>query len=91
MDHDPKPVLLTKGEAARMLGLTPAAVLALEKRGALSATRTKGGIRLFSESDVLRLATKRDHERRGRQAASDGVLSTESDSIRPIGRAEDDR
>ncbi len=64
--------LLTKADAARLLNLTPAAVVALERRGLIGATRTKGGVRLFRESDVLRLATKRDRERakKARQSRS---------------------
>jgi len=55
--------LLTKADVAKLLGITPAAVVFLEKKGLLAAVRTKGGVRLFHESEVLELATRRDLER----------------------------
>ncbi len=53
--------LLTKADAARLLDLTPAAVVALERRGHLKAMRTAGGVRLFVRRDVERLARRRKH------------------------------
>lgn len=51
---------LTPAEAARLLGVTPAAVRLMVNRGELSiAATTEGGIRLFRRSDVLRLAERR--------------------------------
>ncbi len=54
---------LTKADAAQVLGITPDAVIFLEKKGHLPATRTKGGVRLFKAEDVARLATLRDLRR----------------------------
>ena len=51
--------LLTKSDAARILGLTPATVVLLEKHGKLSAQRTAGGVRLFSRAEVEQLAAAR--------------------------------
>ena len=48
--------LLTKSDAAKILGLTPAAVVLLERNGHLTALRTAGGIRLFRRRDIERLA-----------------------------------
>ena len=83
--------LLTKSDAAKILGITPAAVVFLEQKGLLAAIRTMGGVRLFKESDVVQLAAKRDLERAKHQAASGDVLNTESDSIRPPTRSEHGR
>ncbi len=55
--------LLTKADAAKILGLTPDAVVFLEKKGDLPATRTRGGVRLFRASDVARLAETRELHR----------------------------
>lgn len=58
---------LTKADAARILRLTPAAVVLLEKKGLLRAERTEGGIRLFLRADVEQLAQDRlDLDRRDR-------------------------
>jgi len=62
--------LLTKSDAGRILGLTPAAVVQLEKRGELLATRTAGGIRLFSKSDVVKLARRRQSLRLANRGVS---------------------
>lgn len=45
-------------EAARILGVTPATVRAMERRGALRATRT-GTVRLFERDEVERVALER--------------------------------
>ncbi len=50
---------LTKADAARVLGITPAAVALLERKGTLPATRTAGGVRLFAREDVDHLAAIR--------------------------------
>jgi excisionase family DNA binding protein len=50
---------LTKADAAKVLEVTPAAVVAMHTRGDLAAVRTTGGVRLFSQQDVERLAAKR--------------------------------
>ena len=53
-------------EAARVLGITPAAVRDMERRGDLRAQRV-GGIRLFARRDVERLAAEREQRRRERE------------------------
>jgi excisionase family DNA binding protein len=56
---------LTPADAARLLGVTPATVREMERRGVLkTAARTKGGARLFRREDVQRLVRERQ---RGRQ------------------------
>jgi len=60
--------LLTKADAARVLGITPAAVVVLEQKGKLSATRTAGGVRLFARADVEQLAAARVAQRDLRSA-----------------------
>lgn len=58
--------LLTPAEAARLLDLTPAAVVAMATRGALPVTRTASGRRLFWRRDVERVEAERaDRPRRG--------------------------
>ncbi len=55
---------LTPADVARRLGVTPAAVRAMEQRGTLRAVgRTERGGRLFSAADVTRLARKRCRQR----------------------------
>ncbi len=57
---------LTPADAARRLGITPAAVRAMEKRGTLKAVaRTEGNGRLFSAADVATLARKRARKPKG--------------------------
>jgi len=54
------PLLLTASDAARILGVTPAAVRLMHLRGDLElAARTASGMRLFHDDEVQRLATKR--------------------------------
>ena len=56
--------VLSSAEAARVLGLTPAAVRQLARRGALVPRLvTEGGMRLFRRADVERLAKRRAEER----------------------------
>lgn len=51
---------MTAGDAAAVLGLTPAGVRAMADRGDLRvAARTEGGIRLFDPHEVERLAAER--------------------------------
>ena len=53
--------LLSPSDAAKLLGLTPAGVVAISARGQLQALRTVGGRRLFLRQDVeLLLAARRD-------------------------------
>ena len=57
--------LLTAADAARRLGVTPAAVVTMERTGKLTALRTEGGMRLFVLDDVERLVTvRRGNERK---------------------------
>jgi DNA-binding transcriptional MerR regulator len=51
--------LMTKSDVAKILGLTPAAVVLLEQKGVLPALRTAGGVRLFRRRQVERLARRR--------------------------------
>lgn len=54
------PTYLSSADAARVLGVTPATVRAMERDGRLPAlTRTQGGIRLFRSRDVVKLARER--------------------------------
>jgi excisionase family DNA binding protein len=55
----PQDQLLTPADAARLLGITPAAVVAMAERGTLPAIRTAGGRRLFLRRDVEALASAR--------------------------------
>jgi DNA-binding transcriptional MerR regulator len=57
-----KPILTA--EAARLIGVTPAAVRAMEKRGDLPAERTSNDVRLFDRTVVERFARARSHQRR---------------------------
>jgi excisionase family DNA binding protein len=51
--------LLTPADAAKVLGLTPAAIVAMASRGVLPAILTAGGRRLFWRRDVERVAAAR--------------------------------
>jgi excisionase family DNA binding protein len=59
MDTRPPVALGTVQDAARILNCSPDRVRQLERLGELSATRTRGGIRLFNLSEVERLAARR--------------------------------
>ena len=55
---------LSTADAARLLGVTPATVRAMERQGRLRASgRTQGGIRLFRHAEVQRVATRRAAKR----------------------------
>lgn len=54
---------LSSADAARLLGVVPATVRSMERSGRLPARRTAGGIRLFRQEDVERLARERAGER----------------------------
>ena len=56
--------VLTKADAAKILGITPAAVALLSNRGELPSIRTVGGVRLFNAGDVEALGIERDARRR---------------------------
>lgn len=59
--------LLTPADAARILGVTPAAVRDMAKRGRLAvAVLTRGGNRLFRRRTVERLARLRAQRRNAR-------------------------
>lgn len=53
---------LTSAGASRLLGVTPATVRQMERRGELKALRANG-IRLFRKADVERLAKRRQARR----------------------------
>ena len=52
--------LLSVGDAAAILRLSPDMVRVLHRKGRLPAFRTPGGMRLFLRSDVERLARERE-------------------------------
>jgi excisionase family DNA binding protein len=59
-EREPRPHdLMTTGEAARVLGLSPDMVRLLERDGRLPAQRTTNGLRLFRRGDVEKLAATR--------------------------------
>jgi excisionase family DNA binding protein len=55
--------LLTVGDAAAILGLSPDMVRVLHRQGRLPALRTPGGYRLFKRRDVERLALERSRSK----------------------------
>jgi excisionase family DNA binding protein len=55
--------LLTVGDAAAMLGLSPDMVRVLHRQGRLRALRTPRGVRLFQRSDVENLVRERQSQR----------------------------
>ena len=63
--------LLSSADAARILDVTPATVRLMQRRGELSVAEvTTGGIHLYRQSEVNRLAIKRTNAKRGPLAAS---------------------
>ena len=62
--------LLTVGEAARHLDLSPDGVRHLESTGQLTAQRTERGLRLFRLADVMKLVAKRAADGRGAERRS---------------------
>jgi excisionase family DNA binding protein len=52
--------LLSVGDAAAILGLSPDMVRVLHRQGRLPALRTPGGMRLFLRTDVEKLARERE-------------------------------
>lgn len=59
---------ITTGDAARLLGVSEAAVRGFENKGLLPATKTASGMRLFKLVDVERLATQRAQRQKQRTA-----------------------
>ena len=51
---------LLTNEVARILGVTPASVRAMETSGRLAAVKTASGLRLFDPADVERLRRERE-------------------------------
>jgi excisionase family DNA binding protein len=51
--------ILTVGDAAQAMGLSPDTIRSYEKKGKLRAMRTKRGQRLFQLDDVTRLIAER--------------------------------
>ena len=51
--------LLTTGDAARLIGLSPESIRRLSNEGKLTAIRTRTGQRLFRKSDLEALVRKR--------------------------------
>ena len=66
-------ILLSVADAARLLGVTPQTVRIIANRGALKVTtRTEGGIRLFSRSEVERVRDQRAAQRKPLRSAPAG-------------------
>ena len=58
---------LTVGDAARVLGVSPAAVRLMTQRGELETTaETEGGVRLFARPDVERVRRQREQRKAAR-------------------------
>lgn len=51
-DHDPEDALLTPAEVAQLFRVSPKTVTRWARTGKLSAKRTLGGHRRFSEAEV---------------------------------------
>jgi DNA-binding transcriptional MerR regulator len=65
--------LLSAADAARVLDLTPAAIRAMARRGALPvAAMTEGGMHLFRRADVEALARNRAKRQRSRERRGEG-------------------
>jgi len=58
--------VLSTSEVARVLECSESHVRALSEDGRLPASRTGSGIRIFSSSDVQRVAQERAREREGK-------------------------
>lgn len=64
---------LSAADAARVLDLTPAAIRAMARRGALPVSAmTEGGMHLFRRGDVEALARRRAKHRQARERHSEG-------------------
>lgn len=64
--------LMTTHDVAKELGISPQYVHKLEESGKLRAMRTVGGYRIFKASDVARLATERERQKRAKQVENSG-------------------
>jgi MerR family transcriptional regulator/heat shock protein HspR len=53
--HGPDEPVYTIGVAARLLGVSPQTLRAIEREGLLEPSRTEANIRLYSENDLLLL------------------------------------
>lgn len=64
---------LSSADASRVLGVTPASIRLMVRRGELPvAAMTEGGIHLFKHSAVERLAKRRNSQRTVKGARADG-------------------
>ncbi len=64
---------LSAADAARVLGVTPAAIRAMARRGALPVSAmTEGGIHLFRRADVEALARRRAKRQQARERRGEG-------------------
>jgi DNA-binding transcriptional MerR regulator len=54
---------LVVSDVARILGVTPATVRAMERRGEIIAERTLSGVRIFDNPEVERVKAARDQKR----------------------------
>ncbi len=61
------PMMLTS-HVAKLLGVTPARIRQMETRGELPAERIGGGVRLFSRTEVLRVAEERARRAEGERS-----------------------
>jgi excisionase family DNA binding protein len=68
---EPGELLLTPADVARIMGLTPDAVRALNNKGRLPALKTLGGRRLFRRADVEKLLSERARSRGRRPAGTE--------------------
>ncbi len=62
--------ILATVDVARILGVTCASVRAYATKGKLRANRTPSGIRVFSESEVLRFKQERNAKLRSQRSAA---------------------
>lgn len=68
MQLAPNDNLVLTSEAARLIGIAAATLRAWERRGIITAIRTRSGVRLFSRDEILQRA--KEHRRDDRQGAA---------------------
>jgi excisionase family DNA binding protein len=70
--NTPSDLVLTS-EAARILGVSAQSVRQWERSGRLHATKTAGGVRLFSRTDVEEMRRSIDEHRHAVESTPGGV------------------
>jgi MerR family transcriptional regulator, light-induced transcriptional regulator len=76
------------GELSRRSGVTPDLLRAWERRyGLLSPSRSAGGLRLYSEEDLLRVRAMQQHLAAGLAAAEAAAVATSQQAIEPPANA----